>query len=239
MTNTGSERDDENYLDYTVKYEQVFLERSEQIQRALDASTSKDYIIRDTDIFNELETALSGAGETDDDDDDDELSQAFVGYLQLIMTRNSNAANLLSERGASDNFIKFVLNSIIEYGAELQRLNFRQTQGKNWWSYLETDRILDNGAIKHKHKLTLDKRREVEVDSVPYADWVLIRHFMNEFIESYYIADEDRFELVDKDELNKIRRSIYLLEEDLKNREVELPNRDKLLEEVRFPGEEE
>jgi len=226
MPDISFDEDIQVQIEQLVEHEQVFLDRENQLHRALD-SAKEQTSITENEIFNELNIALSGAVESSE-----EFTSAVFGYMRLIIERRNDTADLLYEFDASDELVKSILNTVIEYGREYQRLTQRQTQGKNWWSFVDTDTVLDDGAIRHIHRITIDQSREVEIHSSPFSDWILLRHFLSQIMEAYSILNEDNLSVVDIEEFNQIRASLYYLEEELSTREEEipLPNRSELLD---------
>ncbi len=219
------ESDDfENQIKQLVKYSDVFVQRTEQLEQALESITEDNLQIGESEIYREVEIALSGSG-----DSDDEFGAAVVGFLQLIMGRDINTADYLNEHGAEKQLVNLVLNCVLKYGRDLNRLNYRHTQGANWWSYAETDKIVEENEIKHRHRITIDYKKEVEVDSTPHSDWALVRHLLMSITESFKMFNEEDLSMIDIEEFNRVRGLIYDLQEGLNEQGVEIPNKDELL----------
>ena len=234
MLGVGEEGELDLNTEAMVKYEDVFLERKEQLRRALDRITSKPLDTRQEEIVRMLNVALSGTG-----DSDEEFQEAMIAYIQMIMIQDERAADRLLEHDASPEYIRFVLNSIIDYGGDMQRLNFRSTQGDRWWSFVDLDRIIKDDGIKHHHKITIDKKEKVEIHSTPHSDWTLIRHLLDSVYDSYYFSNEDRLNLMNIDVFEQVRAYVYAFESDLKDNNIELADREDLLESDSKPDQQE
>ena len=112
-------------IEAMVKYEDVFLERKGQLKKSLDQISSEPLVSSQGEMVKLLNISLSGLGEQDE-----EFQEAIITYLKLIILQDQQAADRLLENDANEDFVKFVLDSIIEYGQSLQRLNFQISQGK-------------------------------------------------------------------------------------------------------------
>jgi hypothetical protein len=163
MLGVDEDSDPEFDVEALTKYEDVFLDRKEQIIKSLDHITSEPLTNNESDIIRYLNISLSGVGEPDE-----EFENAMITYLKMIMTRDQGAADRLLEHDAKEEFVEFVLDSIIDYGKSLQRLNFKETQGENWWSFVDLDRVIKNDTIRHHHKITIDTTDTVEIHSTPH-----------------------------------------------------------------------
>jgi hypothetical protein len=207
-----------------VKYQDVFLEREKQINKSLDQITSEPLNDNQAEIVRYLNIALSGTGESDD-----EFEDAMVTYVQLIMLRDEQAADRLEEHGAKEKFITFVLDSIIEYGEDLQRLNFQRVQGKKWWSFVDMDRVVKDTGIRHHHKITLDTKDTKEIHSTPQSDWMLVRHLLDSIYGSYGMYGE-LDQMIDLDVFDQVRAYVYGFEDELQEAGVELASKEELIE---------
>lgn len=229
MSGIREEGELEEQLDKLVPFEDLFLSRKEHIKTALSQISKTDFQLTQNQIIHQIEIALSGKiGE----EDVEELESAVIGFLRLIVRWEGATADMLNERDASDEFVDFVLNMIINYGHDFQRLSYRQAQGRNWWSDIETDIIISDQIPKTTHRITIDQSREVEVDSAPQSDWLLARHFLLKLTEVVNGLEGQEGQVVDLDEFNRIRQLVYNFEDKFEAIEgVELPSREELLTE--------
>jgi hypothetical protein len=207
--------DFESQMESLAKYEDVFLERSEEIEAALESVITKSVRVEESEIRTALDIALAGAG-----DSDSEFQEAVLGLLRIILLGEVGPIEALSDKNVKEEFRSFVLLCTLEYGNELQRLNFRSTQGSNWWSFIETDQIRTNENIRHRHRLVVDRDEEIEIDSLPFADWVFVRHFLQQILISFNLMQEselynpstgDPLELINEALFNEIRAYIYII----------------------------
>ena len=221
-------------LESLVKYEEVFLERTDLLETALENVVDESIKVDETDLREALQIALAGAGEMDE-----EFAEAVIGFLRVIMLRDPTAIGILEDAGASNDLLDFMLFCTLKYGGDLRQLNFRNRQGSNWWSFVETDQIRAKENIRHRHRLVIDQSREVEIDSVPFSDWIFVRHFLQQIMISYDLTEssekynpteEDPMELVSQPLFNDVRRYMYALEAEFDERDIDLPSREELLE---------
>lgn len=203
-------------IENLVKYEDVFLERKSQIRKSLDHITSEPLNKSESDIVRYLNISLSGVGEPSE-----EFNNAMMTYLKLLMVRDEAAADRLNQHDVKNEFVEFVLNSIIDYGSDLQRMNFRQTQGENWWSFVDLDRIVNESGIRHQHKITIDTVDTLEIHSTPRSDWTLARHMLDSIYGSYLVS-ENLQNVVDLQVFNQVRQYVHTFEHELKEAGVEL-----------------
>lgn len=224
----------ESQLETLTKYEDVFLERSDTVELALETVVEDSIRISEGDLQAAFNVALAGIGEMDD-----EFVEAIVGFLRLVMLKDSDTLQLLKETGASEELRDFALLCALKYGGDLQRLNFRSRQGSNWWSSIEGEQVRATENIRHRHRLVIDQSREVEIDSVPYSDWVFVQHFLQQIMASYNLtggfegynpSSDDPMELINKPVFNEVRGYVYAFEREFEQRDIELPSREELLE---------
>lgn len=212
-------------LEKTIKYQQVFLEREDQIEKALKQITSDEVYHDGDEVVDLLNIALSGIGDTDE-----EITQAAFGFYQLIIERRPDAADILQDLEANEKFITNILNWIIDYGTQIRRLNFRSAQGSRWWSSYDLERVLKEDGISHRHKFVIDQSEEVTIDSIPRSDWAITYSLLAEFIESYKISNNDIGYLLPPTAFNNVRRLVYQIEEIAENEGMDLPSRKEILQ---------
>lgn len=210
-----------------VKFQDVFLAREDQIKLALKKITSEPFTHTEPEIIRQLNIALSGTG-----DNGEEFEEAAITFIQIVMIQDHRAADRLLSNEAKSEFIEFVLDCIIDYGRDMQRVNFRNMQGEKWWSFADLDRIIENDTIKHHHNITIDRSENVEIHSTPYSDWELIEYLLSSVFKSYAMDGENRLTHIDVNSFETIRSYIYSLEKSLEENGVELADEEKLLEET-------
>lgn len=200
--------------DLLVEHENLFLDNKDNILTAIESIIS-DYHASNAgnQIYESIRIAFSGTDVFNRSDEEiQDAEKAIITYMQGLFL-DSYMIDAVSKHNPSDEFMDFMINSILEYGNDIQRINFYQSQGQNWWSHVRTERVLDDDSIKHKHKITIDRREELDIDSSPYSDWVLAEHFLNKILESVQISEEPIENMIDFDYLNQIRRLVYYYEE--------------------------
>jgi hypothetical protein len=225
----------EAQMETLVEHEDLLLSRSKSIELALENVIENSIRISENDLRENLSIALADA----EVEDEERFTEAVVGFLRIVMLKESQAIVLLKEAGASEDFQDFLILCSLKYGGDLQQLNFRERQGSNWWSFIEVDQIRTVDNIRHRHRFVIDRNREIEIDSIPYSDWVLVRHFLQHIMSSYDLTaryegynpeDDDPMELINEEIFNGVRRLIYALESEFEKRSIELPSREELLE---------
>lgn len=229
-----SAEDPSENVENLVAHEDIIVERKEQIEKAIQSALDDPQTYNSPNhIFNNLEIAITSSPATDDFDENDwdDLTSATVALVHTLIMKDTGMVELIDREDPTKEFQDFLINLILDYGSELQRLNFYHTQGKHWWSFIRTERILDEGQIKHKHFVTIDRRDEVEIDSSPFSDWVLVEHFSREIFQAAVNQDVDIEEVVDIARLNQIRQHIFAFEEAVKESDMEgdLLTREELL----------
>lgn len=225
----------ESNIETLVEYEDLLLNRSEAVELALENVIENSIRVDENDLRENLGIALADV----EVEDEEKFTEAVVGFLRIIMLKESQAIGSLKEAGASEDFQDFLILCSLKYGGDLQQLNFRDHQGSNWWSFIEADQIRTVDNIRHRHRFVIDETREVEIDSVPYSDWVLVRHFLQHIVSSYDLTgsyegynpgSDDPMELVNEAIFNDVRGYIYALESEFEERDIEIPSREELLQ---------
>lgn len=217
-------------LEALVRHQDLFIERDEEIRKAVE-SALENYGIQNaaSRIYHNVQIAISASDLTNeyDEDDWDSLADAILGYIHGLILMESGVIDSVAEHDPSPALQHFLINSLLDYGPELQRMNFHKMQGRYWWSNIRTDRVLGEGSIRHKHILTIDRTEEVEIDSSPHSDWVLIEHLLSEIIEALDIVYEDPSTVIDVEYFNEVRRQIYVVEELIRRSESEIGAADR------------
>lgn len=212
-------------LEKTVKYEDVFYDRRNQLRSAMESIVEGSKTASDDSVVRMLNIALSGVGDTDS-----ELDEAAMGFLHLIISQRSDAADLLYEHDASDDFVKFTLDLLIEFGEKFQQVNNREIQGRNWWSSFETERVIKESGVAHRHRFIIDFDRTVEIDSSPRSDLYIISRLLTEYIGSYNDPHSDESEILNLEEIDHIRALVFAIENGLEDEGIELTPRENLIE---------
>jgi len=212
-------------IEALVKYEDVFLEREEQLHRSLNKITEEPLNHTLQEIIRLLNIALSGTG-----DPDEGFEDATRTFIQLILRQDEEAAERLQEENADPEFVNFILNAIIEYSRDMQRLNIKDMWGDNWWSFIEMDRILGDDRITHQHKITIDRTENITIHSTPRSDWEMVTHFLNSIYNSVQVSGNEDLEMIDIDSFEQVRAFMYAFENMLNNNGIELTDKEDILE---------
>jgi len=223
----------EEAIDAIIQNEDIILDRKDQLKKSFELAINNYRPHSATENIERLLSIALAGTDTEDDEAEEELANAVVGLLQVLMSMQGEPIEYLKKQNASEDLTTFVINCMLEYGDELQRMNFYQTQGENWWSHLRTDRIISEANIKHHHKITVDRTDEVEIDSSPHSDWIIIHHLMNEVVAAYQeIVNGD--EVINTNSFNNIRRLMYYIESEIESNEydIDLPSKRELLEDI-------
>lgn len=229
-----SAEDPSQNVENLVAHEHIIVERKDQIEKAIQSALDDPQTYNSPNhIFSNLEIAITSSPATDDFDEDDwdGLTSATVALVHTLIMKDAGMVELIDQENPSKEFQDFIIGLILDYGSELQRLNFYHTQGKHWWSFIRTERLFDEGSVKHKHFITIDRRDEVEIDSSPFSDWVLAEHFIREIFQAAVSPDVDIEEIMDIDRLNQIRQHVFAFEEAVKESDMDadLLTREELL----------
>ncbi|WP_152420564.1 hypothetical protein [Halorubrum tebenquichense] len=221
-------------IDALIEHQDVFVKRKQQIKKAIDISI-ENYGVENVyaHIHNNIEIAIAGLEETRDYDEEDwdSLGDAVVGYLHVLTLMESGTIDYLEQKDQSSELQDFLISSFLEYGPALQRISYYKNQGKRWWSSIKTEQVIGNEALKHRHTLTIDRQDDVQIDSTPHSDWVIIEHILAEVITSLDISSGNPEEIVNIPYFEEARRNMYFIEEVVRrsDQDIELTDREDII----------
>ncbi|EMA72649.1 MULTISPECIES: hypothetical protein [Halorubrum] len=230
-------------LEALVKHQELFIQRDKQIEKAVE-SALENYEMQNVPgrLHTNIVIAITGTEETSDygEDDWESLNRAIIAYIHSLILMNAEFVEELAEYDGSSGIQHFLIDSILDYGPDMQRMNFHNTQGKDWWSFIQTERVIKEGTLKHTHTFTIDRQRDVNIDSSAHSDWVLIEHFLSEMMDAIEIAFEQPDKVINPEYFKQVRGQMIAIEEAVKQSgmDIEMEDREEIVEELLEGAEE-
>ncbi|WP_435062433.1 hypothetical protein [Halobaculum sp. EA56] len=188
--NFGYDDSESNYAEDLVSFRKEILERKDRISKSFKKISQGD--IRHGSIRSVIGPLTDSISDVKDRESE-VLVSASNALLYVTMNRDTELAAEVSEM-TDDNknqLSNFLMDLIVEYGEELERIRYRITQGERWWSYVESDFIVTGESINVEHKVEIDRSDVVTFQSAPSSEWNLIRHLIRTQADFFDQAGED------------------------------------------------